>query len=64
MNYHHQPHNAKYLYGILRDFITDDLEEPQVQNDEEGITKVYFKNTLLIVILQMKSNCLNRHIGL
>ena len=29
----------------FRDFTTDDLEEPEVQNDKEGITKVYFKNT-------------------
>ena len=34
-----------YDDGDFRDFTTDDLEEPEVQNDEEGITKVYFKNT-------------------
>lgn len=34
-----------YDNGEFRDFTTDDLEEPEVQNDEEGITKVYFKNT-------------------
>ena len=34
-----------YDNGEFRDYTTDDLEEPEVQNDKEGITKVYFKNT-------------------
>ncbi|WP_294392812.1 starch-binding protein [uncultured Clostridium sp.] len=34
-----------YDNGEFRDFITDDLEEPVVESDEEGITRVYFKNT-------------------
>lgn len=42
------PSESAMIYdnGNLREFKTSDLEEPEVPSDEEGYTKVYFKNTL------------------
>ncbi|WP_297424898.1 starch-binding protein [Clostridium sp.] len=34
-----------YDNGALRDFTTDDLEEPATTESSQGVTKVYFKNT-------------------